>query len=263
MKIRIGPAGIGGFTEAPKFLEYYNKEKINAAEIPFTYKVWINNSQAEEIGKIADKFDIQLSVHAPYWINLNSKERDKIEQSKIRILKSAERVHYLGGGLVVFHPGYYGGKSKDETFSVIAEEIKDMMKVIREKKWNVRLAPETTGKINVFGDLTEILELVKQTNCSFTIDFAHILARSKGKIDYDDVYNKLKNLDNIHCHFSGIEWGEKGERNHKMSELKEIRELVSEILKRKKSVTIIDESPDPIKGILRIRDEFIKQGYKF
>lgn len=262
-KIRVGPAGIGGFIEAPRFLEYYNKEKINIAEIPFTYKVWLSNSQAEEISKIANKFKIQLSCHAPYWINLNSKEKEKIEASKQRILKSAERMHYLGGGLVVFHPGYYGDKGKDETFAIIVEEIKDIMKTIKERKWKVKLAPETTGKINVFGDLTEILELVKQTDCSFTIDFAHILARSKGKIDYDDVYDKLKDFKELHCHFSGIEWGEKGEKYHKVSEPKEIKELVSEVLKRKKNVNIINESPDPIRDTLRIRDEFIRQGYKF
>ena len=137
------------------------------------------------------------------------------------------------------------------------------MKIIKEKKWDVKLAPETTGKVNVFGDLTEIMDLVKETKCSFTIDFAHILARSKGKIDYDDVFDKLKNFDHLHCHFSGIEWGEKGEKNHKLTPDKEIKELVSEILKRKKSVTIINESPDPVKDTLRTRDEFVKQGWKF
>ena len=176
---------------------------------------------------------------------------------------SAERMHHLGGGIVVFHPGYYVKKSKDETFAIIAEEIKDMMKFIKEKKWKVKLAPETGGKINDFGGLTEIVELVKQIKCGFTIDFAHIRARSKGKIDYDDVFDRLRGFDHIHCHFSGIEWGEKGEKHHKITPLKGIKELVKEVLERKKSVTIINESPNPIKDALRTRDEFIRQGWKF
>jgi len=84
--IKLGPAGIGGMKEVARVLEEYHKKGITVAEIPFTYKIWMTNKEAEEVGKIAKKFDIDLSIHAPYFINLNSAEKIKQEQSKKRIL---------------------------------------------------------------------------------------------------------------------------------------------------------------------------------
>ena len=133
MNIKLGPAGIGGIKESKEVLEMYHKTGISAAEIPFTYGVWMTNEQANEIGKIADKNKITLSCHAPYWINLNSDDKTKIEQSKKRILSSAERIHHLGGGIVVFHPGYYGKMKEDETFAVIVEEVRELAENVRSK----------------------------------------------------------------------------------------------------------------------------------
>ena len=84
--IRIGPAGIGGFSEIPKVLEYYNQIGIKCAEIPFTYQVWMNNEQAKALKKI-NKYDINLSIHAPYYSNLNSEDENIIERTKKRILE--------------------------------------------------------------------------------------------------------------------------------------------------------------------------------
>ena len=67
------------------------------------------------------------------------------------------------------------------------------------------------GKINVFGSVEEISLLVKETDCSFCLDFAHILARDK-KIDMKKI-EKLFPEKEWHAHYSGIEYGEKGERN--------------------------------------------------
>lgn len=262
MKVLLGPAGSSGLGNL-EGVKQVNNLGLQCMEVEFTYGVNLSNEKAKLVGDLAKKLNIKLSVHAPYYINLNSHEKKKIEESKRRILESAERGHYLNASHIVFHPGFYGKKSKEETFNIIVEGIKEMMKVIREKKWDVKLAPETTGKVNVFGDLTEIMELAKQAKCSFTIDFAHILARSKGKIDYDNTYDKLRGHDHLHCHFSGIEWGEKGEKHHILTPDKEIRELVSEVLKRKKSVTIINESPNPMRDALKTKEEFIKQGYSF
>ena len=262
MKILLGPAGSSGLGNIDGVKQVENLG-LQAMEVEFTYGVNLSNDKAKLVGDLAKKLNINLSIHAPYYINLNSHEKKKIEDSKRRIMDSAERGHYLGATHIVFHPGFYGKKSPDETFTIVVEEVKELIKKIKENKWKVKLAPETMGKVNVFGSLDETLGLVKKTKCSFTIDFAHILARSKGKIDYDDVFNKLKGHDHLHCHFSGIEWGEKGEKNHKITPDKEIKELVSEILKMKKSVTIINESPNPMDDALRTKKEFIKQGYTF
>lgn len=257
--IRIGPAGIGGITEIPNHLENYNKIGIKCAEIPFTYQVWMTNKQAEEIGKIAKRFDINLSIHAPYYINLNSTEKLKIEQSKKRILDCCERAHHLGAKCVVFHPGFYGKSSKEETYKIIKENIQELVDFIQDKKWNIKLAPETTGKLNVFGSLDEIFRLVKETKCFFCIDFAHLWARSNGTLSYEKMCEQLKDFKEIHAHFSGIEYGMKGEKNHILTSEKEIEKLAEAIKKNEiKNITIINESPNPIGDAEKIIDIFKK-----
>lgn len=248
--VRFGPAGIGGVKEAPKNLERYNKQNLGAAEIPFTYQVWMNNNQAKQIGKIAKKFNIKLSIHAPYYINLASHDKKKIEASKKRILNCCERGHYLGAKNIVFHAGYYGKHSKEECYQIIKKQIQEIQKVIRQKKWKVKLAPETTGKKSQFGSLDELLKLIRQAGCFFCIDFAHLLAR-EGKINYKEIFEKIKKFSHIHSHFSGIEFSSKGERRHKVTPEKKLRELLKWIKRYNLSITIINESPQPYKDSLK------------
>ncbi len=248
MAIRFGPAGLGGVKEAVSNLEKYSKLGLKACEIAFTYGVYIKEKQEKEIKEIreaARKLDIKLSIHAPYWINLNSREKRKIEQSKKRILQSCKIGEKLGAYLVVFHPGYYGEMEEEETYQNIKKHIKEMQKEIKRNKWKIKLAPETTGKVNVFGKEEEILKLVKETKCSFCLDFAHLLARSQGKESYKEMYEKVKSFKTLHCHFSGINWGEKGERSHKLTPESEIKKLLK-VLPKNKDIVLINESPNPV-----------------
>ncbi|MBI4448186.1 TIM barrel protein, partial [Candidatus Woesearchaeota archaeon] len=253
MKILLGPAGSGGLGNL-KGVEEVKKVGLQAMECEFTYGVNMANAVAKDVGDLAKKLGIKLSVHAPYYINLSSKENEKIRASKKRLLDSCERAHYLGAENVVFHPGFYQGRDPEQIFEKIREEIIDLQKVVQKNKWGVKLAPETTGKINVFGNVEETLRLVKETGCSFCIDFAHIKARQQGKIDYEEVFGKLKKFNDLHCHFSGIEYTSKGERNHKITELGEITELGKGLLKANfRNVTIINESPDPFGDSLKTK----------
>src|SRR6056297_2992713 len=184
-QIKFGRAGIGPVKTAEKVLKQLAKKGIKACEIAFTYGVYIKNEEdAKRIGNKAKELGISLSIHAPYFINLNSAEKEKIEKSKQRILNCCKAGTLLGASHVVFHPGYYGKSTKEQTYEVIKEQIKDIEKTIKEKNYNIKLAPETTGKVNVFGSVEEISSLVKETGCGFCIDFAHILAR-EGKVDHD------------------------------------------------------------------------------
>jgi len=251
--IRFGPAGLGGINEAVANLEAFNKLGLKACEIAFTYGVYIKESQKkeiEEIRKTAEKLDIKLSIHAPYYINLNSSEKRKIEESKKRILNCCKIGDLLGAEVIVFHPGYYGKMGENETFQNIKKQIAELLEEIRKNKWKVRLAPETTGKVNVFGKEEEILKLVKETGCFFCIDFAHLYARTHGKMSYKEMYEKVKNFKELHCHFSGIEFGEKGEKNHKVTEESELKKLLS-VLPKNKDITIINESPMPVEDSVK------------
>jgi len=246
MSIKFGPAGIGGVNEAISNLENYHKLGLRACEVAFTYGVYIKDKQdALRIGKVAKELDISLSIHAPYWINLNSAEKEKIEKSKQRILKCCEIGTYLEAKRVVFHPGYYGKMDKKETYENIKKEILDMQKTIKQKKYTPKLAPEFTGKLNVFGSIDEIRELVDQTQCDFCIDFAHILAREKD-YNFKEVLKKFEKHKDLHIHFSGINYSEKGEKSHKKTPEKELKELISN-LPKDKDITLINESPFPVK----------------
>ena len=126
---------------------------------------------------------------------------------------------------------------------VIKNEILEIMKEAKEKHYTPKLAPETIGKINVFGSVEEIASLVKQTGCEFCIDFAHILAREK-KIDYELIEKSFPQK-KWHVHFSGIEYGEKGEKRHKRTDEEELKNLLKN-LPRNRDITIINESPEPV-----------------
>ncbi|MFH1585921.1 MAG: TIM barrel protein [archaeon] len=274
MAIRFGPAGLGGVKDASGNLQEYHQLGLRACEIAFTYGVYIKSKEdAERIGEEAKKLGIRLSIHAPYWINLNSADKKIIEKSKERILKCCEVGTWLEATKVVFHPGYYAlkgtkvplrspsfptlkatSKHLDEVaqkkiaYKNIKNAIKEMQIIRRSNKWTPKLAPETTGKVNVFGSVDEIAQLVNDTGCSFCIDFAHILAREKD-YKFKEVLKKFSKEKRLHIHFSGIEYGEKGERRHKKTPEKDLRDLISKLPKRK-DVVIINESPDPVRDSL-------------
>ena len=242
--IKIGPAGSSGLGNE-EGIRHAKELGLSALEVEFTYGVRMSNDEAKKIGLLAQELGISLSIHAPYYINLNSEERPKVHASKTRILQSCERGHYLGAKYIVFHAGFYGKEDKEKTYQDIKKEIIDLQKTIKQKKWDVMLAPETTGKASQFGDIDELLRLKNETGCHLTIDFSHLKARNNGKIDYNELFKKIKHIGHIHSHFSGIEWTAKGERRHLVTETKDIKELLEYIKKYGADVTIINESPDP------------------
>jgi len=260
-KIKFGPAGIGKVVDVEETFPKYSAAGFSAAEIPFTYGAYIKDEEtAKGVGAAADKDGIRLSIHAPYWINLNSGEEEKIEASKKRILDSARVGHWLGAKdkvRIVFHSGFYGG-TKDLTdekkalaYENIVKGIREMISEIKKNEWNVELCPEVMGKKGVFGSVDEISRLVKETGCGFCIDFAHSLARY-GEYEFDKILEAFPQ-DSWHCHFSGIEYGEKGEKKHIPADKKEWRKVLSFLKGVDKDVVIICESPDPagdsVKGI--------------
>jgi deoxyribonuclease-4 len=252
MPIKFGPAGLGGVNEAVENLENFSKSGLKACEIAFTYGVYIKSkSDAERIKKKAKELGIFLSIHAPYWINLNSAEPEKVKASKQRIINCLKIGTWLGAKKIVFHPGYYGKLPREQTYEKIKNEIIDLQKIRKQNNYTPELAPETTGKTNVFGSIEEISNLVNDTKCSFCIDFAHILAREKN-YSFDKIKKHFNRHKNWHIHFSGIESGAKGEKRHLMTKDSELKQLLLN-LPKDKDITIINESPDPfndsVKGL--------------
>jgi deoxyribonuclease IV len=237
--IQVGTAGIGNGIDTLPEME---KAGIKIAEVEFVRQVYMTNEKAKLLNPIAKKHKVQLSIHAPYYINLNSTEKAKINASKKRILDSCERGHHLGANYIVFHAGYVGKMTREETYENIKHQLLELNDKIKEYK--VKLAPETTGKISVFGDLDETLSLAKETKTAFCIDFSHLKARLLGKINYEDVIKKIKHYKHIHAHFSGIEWTDKGEKRHIPTNMNEAKELLTLLKKHKVNINIINESPN-------------------
>lgn len=252
-KILFGPAGTGGSGE--EGFERVKEAGLNAVEIEFVYSIWLNKLQAEKLAELNKKLKLAFSIHAPFYINLNSKEKAKIGASRARILKSLEIGTSLGAKYVVFHPGFYQGMPADETYNNIKEQIEKIMKEAKEKGYTPQLAPETTGKASQFGSLDELLRLKKETGCHICIDFSHLVARSAGKISYEEIAEKLEaaKLGHIHCHFSGIEFTSKGERRHLLTPDSEIKLLLAALKKHHIDCTIINESPDPMGDAIKMK----------
>ncbi|MCK4730346.1 MAG: TIM barrel protein [Candidatus Aenigmarchaeota archaeon] len=249
--IYIGTAGIPSITEGDTLQGIQDVKKIglDAMELEFVRNVYLKKDSAIEVGKIAKNLGIKLSIHASYFVNLCNPE--KVEDSKKRILSSCEIGHYARAKYIVFHPGYYGKLSKEEAYEFVKKGCEELMEEINKNKWDVFLGLETTGKKSQFGTLDEILKICDEVKgCRPVIDFAHIFARQGGEINYSEVLEKVKKFKEIHTHFSGIEFTDKGEKRHLAisTNQPDFKELGKELLNKDfggkdKNIIIICESP--------------------
>lgn len=255
MILRIGPGGTAGLGYG-KGLDKIEELGLTALEVEFTHGVRMSSCSSITLGDMAKEKGISLSIHAPYYINLASDEEEKVVASKERIMQSCQKAHEMNAKCVVFHAGFYQKKTAEETYLKVKECIVDVQKQIKDNGWDVILCPETTGKYSQFGSLDELLLLSEETGCHVCIDFAHLLARGQGELDYRNVIEKIKHLGHIHAHFSGIEWTDKGERRHLILEEKDVVPFAKAVIEYDLDITIICESPDPINDAKKIQEVF-------
>ena len=276
--IYLGPAGVPISSKDSSTLGGLRRVaelKLNAMEIEFVRGVAMSNETAEEIGRLAKELKIELSVHCPYFINLCSTDKKKLEASKKRILDSVERCYHMGARIAVFHPGFYGSLTPEEAYHMVKEADLDMLE--RMKSMGIRgvvLGHETTGKVSAFGTLDELVRLCGEVRgCEPVVDFAHLWARAAGRIDYARVFEKLKplNLKHLHTHFTSMEWtpakipDSGNERRHLPISFDEppVDPLVKEIVNRNLNITIISESPVLEQDSLVLKKKFEKLGHRF
>ena len=198
--------------------------ELDAMELEFVYGVNLKEETAKQAGKLAKKLGILLSAHAPYYINLNSNEKAKVEASKKRIVKSAKVAYLAGARGVVFHPGFYLKQDSQIVYEKIKGEIKKVAKQLADEGIKIMLRPETTGKKTQFGTIYELLKLSEEVeNVMPCIDFAHIHARTQKYNTYEEFSEILslvekhlgkEGIKKLHMHASGINYNEKGEQNH-------------------------------------------------
>lgn len=274
----MGPAGIPVSSKGRSTLdgiETVSDLGLNSMEVEFVRGVKMGLDMAKEVGELSNKLNIKLSIHAPYYINLCSKEKEKVNASKQRIIKSAERAHAMHADIVVFHPAYYGKLSKEEAYQKVKEACEDIRDFLKGKRMtDVRLGLETTGKVSQFGTLDEIIQICRELKyCSPVVDWAHLYARAAGRINFSEIFDKVSILKpkHLHTHFSCIEFspvdmkGKGNERRHLTLDTKkpDFEPLVKEILKRKVDITLISESPILEQDALVMKKMFEEHGYKF
>jgi deoxyribonuclease IV len=240
MSILVGPAGSDGLGNL-KGVEKVARLGLDCMEVAFVYGVRMRPADAEALGALARAKGIALSVHAPYYINLAADDPAKQTASRMRILESCRMAALMGARNVVFHAGFYQDLSPEQAFARIAAAIEDLRAAVADNGWPVALCPETTGKPSQFGSLDEVLRLARATGCGFTIDFAHLFARAAGALDFRTVLDRLPGR--FHAHFTGIDYGPKGERRHLPTTPAFFRPLAEELLRRRLAVTLINESP--------------------
>lgn len=245
---------------------------LDAMQVAFTHGIYMGLKEAEKTGKVAKEVDVELTVHAPYYINLASEKPKVIRDSKKRILDSLHRGEKMGAKVVVVHGGYYG-KDKENGIKMIFDASKEISDIIEKNGWKIKLGLETMGKQKSFGTLDEIIDVSKRIkNVIPYLDVAHIYAGKGGNIDYKEIFDKLKalKLKNYHSHFSGIKYslvgiGRGNEKEHvPLSEAgPDLKGLAKEILKRKLSITLISESPLLEQDAIVMKKIFEKLGYRF
>lgn len=271
MKIFLGPAGVPLVSKDRSSLGGIKTVKeigLNAMEVEFVRGVKMQPKAAEEIGGVAKELGVSLSVHAPYYINLNSQKKQIIEASKRMIFDSADRAERMGAGAVAIHSAYYSGFTPEQTYEKTREgflDVLDKMKAAGIK--NVKLGVETMGRWSQFGSLEECVKLSKEIDIIPFIDWSHLFVRGKGTIDYGKVFDNLKELKlkHIYSHFQNVEKNKKGEfvDVHKpLDHSPPFEPLAKEILKNKTDITIISESPIIEQDSLKMKKTFNNLGYK-
>ena len=196
---------------------------ISAIELEWVQSVPKSVSHIEEVGAKARDLDIMLTVHAPYFVNLNAIEKPKLEASKKRIIKALTMAQICGARSVCVHPAFYLGMDPKKVYENVRKATDEIMSQ-KELFPDVNLAFETMGKATQFGTLEEVLRLSKEFDIYPCVDTAHMHARSNGKwnsrAEFEeilDVYQEYLGKDSLSCvhfHYSGIEYGPKGERKH-------------------------------------------------
>ena len=259
-ELLFGTAGIPLSSEPRTTIDgikHVRKLGLGAMELEFVRSINISKEKALEVKKVAEDNDIVLTCHAPYFINLNSLEKEKINASIERILNSARIINLCGGYSVCFHAGFYMGQEPKKVYATINHNLKEITLTLKKENNNIWIRPETTGKETQFGNVDEILQLSQELdNVMPCIDFAHFHARTNGKYNsykefasiLEAIETKLgkKGLENMHMHITGIAYGPKGEKNHlnlKESDLK-YQELIKALNDFKVKGVVISESPN-------------------
>ena len=227
MSAKFGPAGnCDSFSkvhksslDAPRWIADFG---LDCYEYQCGQGVRIRKETALKLGEAARAAGIELSLHAPYFINLANPSQESIQKNNGYVLAACAAADWMGAGRVVVHTGALMGRTRREALDIAKRGITALLAVLDTAGLgHIALCPETMGKINQLGDLDEVLELCTLDGRLIPcIDFGHLYARSLGADDGEAAFSRILDraaevlgpdrASSFHSHFSHIEFTPKG-----------------------------------------------------
>ena len=207
----------------PSAFEVLKNMELDGMELEFVHGVRMSDEHRSFVKSMTK--DFVVTAHGPFYINLNSKEEEKIDASVQRIIDTAAVASQAGAFSITYHAAFYMGSDKETVYNQVKTQTQRIIDVLEREKIDVWVRPETTGKATQWGDLDEIIRLSNEFEKVLPcIDFSHLHARSAGEYNtYDEFSRVLEKLgpevgqyaiENFHGHLAGIEYTAKGEKQH-------------------------------------------------
>ncbi len=211
-----------GYAGAFQVLKELN---LDGMEVEFVHGVRMSDETRQFLKQKSKEEGFILTSHGPFYINLNSKEEEKVEASVQRIIETAQAAHDFGGYSITYHAAFYMGGDKETVYQQVKTQTQKIIDTLEKNNIKVWIRPETTGKSTQWGDYEEIIRLSKEFEQVLPcIDFSHVHARTGGEYNtYDEFCRILERigtelgdfaLKNFHAHLAGIDYTSKGEKRH-------------------------------------------------
>lgn len=242
--------GKGGY---PRAFEIIKELGLDGMEVEFVHGV----RMSDETRKLLNNESLVFTAHAPFYVNLNSKEEEKVEASVQRIIETAQAASDFGGYSITYHAAFNMGKDKETVYQQVKTQTQKIIDILEQNNIKMWIRPETTGKATQWGDYEEIIRLSKEFEYVLPcIDFSHIHARTGGEYNTYDEFCKVLDrigtelgdfaLNNFHAHLAGIDYTAKGEKRHLILEESDMN--YKDLLKALKSFNVkgalVCESPN-------------------
>jgi len=271
--LHFAVAGVPLSTPAPggtvEGLLRAKKLGLTAMEIEWVQNVPKSTERMAEIRETAEELKIALTVHAPYFVNLNAADPATLAASKKRVIDALSMAELAGARSVCVHAAFNLGLTAAKVYDNVRRATEAILKT-KKAFPHVNLAYETMGKPTQFGTLEELLRLSKEFDLYPCIDPAHMHARTNGAWNSAKEWNEMfdlyeqylgkKSLKTVHMHYSGIAYMDKGERKHlplKESDAK-WKDFLKVLFDRKIEGVVVCESPLMEEDTLLMQSTFRK-----
>ena len=222
--IRFGPARVPSQESAEAAIELLLERAYTACEIDFEGKFWMDYDFAGRLGELAEEHGIALSVHAPIAGFMGHAERGKKLNMSVGMLDhSAGIAKASGAEVVVFHPGYLLGRTREDALDSVCEQLGELRERLVKKARDVAFGIEVMGRVRELGSVDDVVEI--SARCGWVrpvLDFAHMHATSDGAFTSTEPFaDALVKADAVmpshapfHIHFSDIQFANRNETKH-------------------------------------------------